>query len=296
MNIIRYGGPMARTRKVGSPIGYSGSAGLTGFVSVWATTAINETITIPTQNIGTFNAIVDWGDTSPLETITTFDGFVHTYATAGDHTISISGVFPNIYMLDNPAMAPKLKKVLNLGTVGWTSLRLAFYNCINLTEVTAGSTDTSSVTDMFGVFQVCTGLTSVDLSSLDTSSAANMQQMFYNCLGLTSVDLSSFDTSSVTNMSLMFWRAGLTSIVGVEDFIITGLNSTGDLTNFLTDGKMTTAQYDNLLINWRAQDPFNGMTPSFGASKYTGGGAAATARQDLIDIDGWSISDGGIAP
>ena len=286
---------MARTRKVGSPIGYS-SAGLTGFVSVWATTAINETITIPTQNIGTFNAIVDWGDTSPLETITTFDGFVHTYATAGDHTISISGVFPNIYMLDNPAMAPKLKKVTNLGTVGWTNLRLAFYNCINLTEVTVGSTDTSSVTDMFGVFQVCTGLTSVDLSSLDTSSAANMQQMFYNCLGLTSVDLSSFDTSSVTNMSLMFWRAGLTSIVGVEDFIITGLNSTGDLTNFLTDGKMTTAQYDNLLINWRAQDPFNGMTPSFGASKYTGGGAAATARQDLIDIDGWSISDGGIAP
>tara|TARA_R110000803_G_scaffold137869_1_gene204785 strand:- start:367 stop:651 length:285 start_codon:yes stop_codon:yes gene_type:complete len=94
---------------------------------------------------------------------------------------------------------------------------------------------------------------------------------------------------------MFFASHSLTSIVGVEDFDITGLNSTGDLTNFLTSGKMTTAQYDNLLVNWRAQDPFNGMTPSFGASKYTGGGAAATAHQDLIDIDGWSISDGGIA-
>ena len=49
----------------------SGSAGLTGFVSVWATTGVDETITIPTQNIGTFNAVVDWGD-GTTETITTY--------------------------------------------------------------------------------------------------------------------------------------------------------------------------------------------------------------------------------
>ena len=60
---------------------------------------------------------------------------------------------------------------------------------------------------------------------------------------------------------------------------------------------MTTAQYDNLLVKWEAQaSGIPAMTPSFGASTYTGGSAAATARQDLIDIDGWSISDGGIAP
>ena len=271
MNIIRYGGPMARTRKVGSPIGYSGSAaaGLTGFVSVWATTAINETITIPTQ-AGTFNATVDWGDTSPPETITSSTDFVHTYATAGDYTISISGTFPNIYMRGDAVNKLKLKKITNLGTVGWDTFDSAFFECSNLTEFTAGSTDTTGVT--------------------------NMNQMFRSCTGLTSVDVSSFNTSSVSNMSIMFFNCGsLTSMVGVEDFDITGLNSTGDLTNFLTSGKMTTAQYDNLLIKWRAQDPFNGMTASFGASKYTGGGAAATARAELIAIDGWSISDGGIA-
>ena len=121
--------------------------------------------------------------------------------------------------------------------------------------------------------------------------------MFRQCAVLTTLDVSSFDTSSVVVMNQMFSNcSGLTSLVGVEDWAITGLNSTGSLNNFLTGGKMTTAQYDNLLVKWRAQDPLNGMTPSFGASTYTGGSAAATARQDLIDIDGWSISDGGIAP
>ena len=296
MNIIRYGGPMSRTRKVGSPIGYSGSSGLTGFVSVWATTAINETITIPTQNIGTFNAVVDWGDSSPLETITAYNGFSHVYDDIGDHTISITGTFPNIYF-NNGGDKLKIKRVTNLGTVGWTSFLGAFSGCTNLTEFTAGSTDTSSVTNMSAMFQNCSGLTSLDVSSFDTAIVTDMSYMFFVCSGLNSIDVSSFDTSSVADMFAMFHVcSGLTSIVGVEDFIITGLDGTSDLSSFLTIGKMTTAQYDNLLINWKAQDPFNGMTASFGASKYTGGGAAATARQDLIDIDGWSISDGGIAP
>ena len=269
MNIIRYGGPMARTRKVGSPIGYSGSAGLTGFVSVWATTAINETITIPTQ-AGAFNAVVDWGDSSPPETITSSTGFVHTYATAGDHTISITGQFPNIYF-NNGGDKAKIKKVLNLGTVGWTRFDNAFFGCNALTDFTVGTADSSLVNNVATMFYNCTSLETIDVSGLDTALVSNMSAVFRDCISAT-------------------------SIVGVEDWDITGLNSTGDLTNFLTVGSMTTAQYDALLVKWRAQDPFNGMTPSFGASTYTGGSAAATARQDLIDIDGWSISDGGIAP
>ena len=386
--------------KVGGSRGGSVSPSVEAFISVWATTAINETITIPTQNIGTFNATVDWGDSSPLETITTYNGFSHVYAAIGEHTISITGTFPNIY-INYDASRLKIRKVLSLGNVGWTKLKNAFYGCANLNEFTVGSTDvsavdnmsamlgycslltsvdlssfdTSLVTTMQSMFQNCTGLTSLDLSNFDTSSVTNMYVMFQNCTALTSLNVSSFDTSSVTNMNSIFRNCSaltsldvssfvtssvtnmylmfsgssaltsldlssfatplvttmgymflgcssltsldvssfvtssvsnmagmftncnaLTSIVGVEDWAITGLNGTGDLTDFLTVGKMTTAQYDNLLINWRAQDPFNGMTPSFGASTYTGGSAAATARQELGDIDGWSISDGGIEP
>ena len=298
MNIIRYGGPMSRTRKVGSPIGYSGRSGLTGFVSVWATTAINETITIPCQNVGTFNAVIDWGDGTPTSTITAYNDadLAHVYADIDDYTISITGVFPNIYF-NGGGDKDKIKKILNLGTVGWTNFSNAFYACSNLVEFTVGSTDTSAVTRMDGMLGGCTLLTSVDLSTLNTSSVDRLFYMFLNCSSLTSVDVSNWNTSSVNQALGVFQGcSGLTSIVGVEDWAITGLNSTNDLNAFLTVGKMTTAQYDNLLVKWQSQDPFNGMTPSFGASTYTGGSAAATARQDLIDIDGWSISDGGIAP
>jgi hypothetical protein len=97
-------------------------------------------------------------------------------------------------------------------------------------------------------------------------------------------------------MFAMFYNcSSTTDIIGVEDFNIEGLNSTGDLTNFMTDVTLPTARYDALLINWDAQEPFDAMTPNFGNSTYTGGGTAAAARANLISNDLWVITDGGIA-
>ena len=292
------------------------------FRSVWTTTAAAETITIPVQNQGTFNAVIDWGDGTEKSTVDAYNSsnLAHTYATAGDHTISITGSFPNIHF-NNGGDKLKIKKILNLGQVGWINLDYAFYGCSNLTEFTATyrstplvttmegmfahctgltdidvSLDTSSVTNMYFMFYNCNALTSLDVSSFDTSSVLSMHYMFFDCSGLTSLDVSSFNTSAVTDMNHMFFTRGvLTSIVGVEDFDITGLDSTGDLTDFLTGGRMTTAQYDNLLVKWEAQAVFSGLTPSFGASTYTGGSAAATARAALSSNDSWNITDGGIA-
>ena len=252
----------------------TGSAGgaIEAFISVWATTVVDETITIPCQNFGTFNAVVDWGDGTPTSTITTYNDadLAHEYAAIGEHTISITGTFPNIY-LNFGSQRYNIKKVLNLGTVGWTRLNNAFRGCATLSEFTVGSTDTSAVTTMAIMFDSCIELTSIDVYSFDTANVTNMNGMFANC-------------------------NALTSIVGVEDWAITGLNSIGDLTSFLTGGKMTTAQYNNLLINWEAQaSVIPAMTAAFGASEYTGGGAAATAHASLTDVYGWSIGDGGIA-
>ena len=265
------------------------------FVSEWSTTVDGESITIPAQG-ATFNAVVDWGDNSPPETITSPTGFVHPYDTAGDYTISITGTFPNIF-LNGSASAPKLKKVLNLGTVGWTKLDLAFLGCTNLTEFTAGSTDTSAVTTMSEMFRSCSSLTSLDVSNFDTSSVTDMSVMFFLCSGLTSIDVSSFDTGKVTNMAYIFYGCyALTSMVGVEDWDITDLNGVTDLNLFLIGGRMTTAQYDALLVKWEAQaSGIVAMTPSFGTSTYTGSSAAATAHASLNNTHGWSIGDGGIA-
>ena len=144
----------------------------------------------------------------------------------------------------------------------------AFANCPNLTEFTVGSTDTSSVTSIDAMFTNSV-LTSLDLTALDTSAVQNMNGAFSNC-------------------------ASLTSMVGVEDFDITGLNSTSSLNNFLTAGKMTTAQYDNLLVNWEAQaSGIPAMTASFGASIHSPEPSRGyTAKVLLLAIYSWAISDG----
>ena len=83
--------------------------------------------------------------------------------------------------------------------------------CSGLTSLDVSNFDTSKVTRMFDMFNGCSKLTSLDVSNFDTSNITNMERMFYNCSGLTSLDVSNFDTSNVTNMERMFYNcSGLT--------------------------------------------------------------------------------------
>ena len=181
-------------------------------------------------------------------------------------------------------------------TANVTNMVQMFRDCSSLTTLDVSNFDTSSVTNMGYIFRNCSSLTTLDVTNFDTSSVTNMDSMFRNCSSLTTLDVSNFDTSSVTNMYTMFYLCtSLTDIVGVEDFNIEALDSTTDLDNFATSITLPTARYDALLINWDAQEPFDGMSPNFGSSTYTAGGAAAAARANLISNDGWTITDGGTA-
>ena len=62
------------------------------------TASPSETFTIPCQDVGTFNATVDWGDGGPTSSITAFDDadLTHTYTSAGTYTISIRGDYKAI--------------------------------------------------------------------------------------------------------------------------------------------------------------------------------------------------------
>lgn len=269
---------------------------LTDFRMTVTTTGSDEVFTIPCQDVGTFNSVVDWGDGS-TSTITTFDDsdLEHTYASAGSHKIRISGAFPNIYF-NNSGDKLKVKSVESLGTAGWSSLESAFRGCTNLTSFISGVTDTSSLTSLGNTFRDCTGLTSFNVSTLDTSSVTRLNRMFRGCTSLTYLDLSNFNTANVTIMSEMFYNtSALTDVVGIEDFNIEGLDSSSRITDFALGVTLPTARYDTILINWDAQNPVDNLRPNFGGSKYTGGGTAAAARANLISTDSWTITDGGTA-
>jgi surface protein len=264
------------------------------------TTTANETFTIPCQNVGVFDATVEWGDGSK-SVITSFNDadLAHNYVVAASRQIKITpnpgGAFPNIYF-NNAGDRLKVTSVENLGVMGWLTLSGAFFGCTNMTSFVAGNTDTSALTGMFSTFSGCTNLASIDLAGLTTPNLTNMNSTFFGCTSLVTVDVSSFVTSNVISMFRLFRDCtSLIDIIGVEAFDIEGLNATVSLTDFALGVTLPTARYDAILIAWDAQNPFDGMSPHFGSSTYTGGGVAAAARANLISTDGWTITDGGIA-
>jgi len=140
----------------------------------------------------------------------------------------------------------------------------AFYNCSNFNQP-LGSWQMDLVTTIEAMFFGCSNFDQ-DLSGWNTASLANADNAFKN----TTIDrdFSGWDVSQLTTATNMF--DGVT---------------------------LSTANYDALLIGWEAQTLQSGTDFSAGSSTYTGGGAAATARADLLAAPNlWTIADGGIAP
>lgn len=289
------------------------------------TTGASEVITIPTQNVGTFNATIDWGDDS-TSTITTFDDpdLAHTYADPGSYDIRISGQFPNLYW-NSTGDCTKVTKFYQLGSTGLMRLLNTFAGCTNMVDggVTNPVADTSGCNYISGVFLECHSLTQVNVSNWDTSSATNMTQTFRGCVGMTTPpDVSNWNTSGVTNMSFMFYYmtslteapdvsgfdtssatsmaymfANMPALIGLDfsGFDVSAVNNVVNMAGFAAATTVSTAVYDATLINWASQTVLSGIDVSFGASKYTSGGAAEAARTSLINDDGWTIADGGPA-
>ena len=111
-------------------------------------------------------------------------------------------------------------------------------------------------------------------------------------------DISSWDVSNVENMEAMF----STAIAFNQDIGSWRINRVTTLANFLSSVTLSTTNYDSILIGWNSRK--NGVIEeglpaystdinvNFGGSQYTNGGAASTARSELVTY-GWTISDGG---
>lgn len=188
------------------------------------TTGTNETFTIPCSNHGTFDAVVDWGDSS-TSTITAYNDadLTHTYSSAGTHSISISGTFGNIRFAGGGLTdKDKMRTVTNLGSVGWSRFNSAFRGCTGLTSFTAGDCDTSSVTNWVRMFRGCTGMTTCDMAGMSTAAATRLDGMFWDCTSLTAIDCSGFDVSNVTSFGYgVFLNCNSATSISVSNWNVT---------------------------------------------------------------------------
>jgi len=166
-----------------------------------------------------------------------------------------------------------------------TKMTFMFYNA------TAFNGDISSwvpsaAIDMDGMFAGATTFNQ-NISSWDTSSVEDMNYMFNGAIAFNQ-NISSWDTSSVTTMYEMFYGA----ISFDQDISSWDVSNVTAMTSMFTGVTLSTANYSAILISWEGQSVQNDVTFDAGNSKYSSG-AAATARQALIDDHTWTISDGG---
>ncbi|MBC76481.1 MAG: hypothetical protein CME64_10750 [Halobacteriovoraceae bacterium] len=200
------------------------------FVSTWRVGDVSYgdgdlTVTLPLRSGFNYNFTVDWGDGNTAEVTAYNDVDIdHSYASAGDYTITISGLVETWYF-NNIGDKDKLISINDLGHVGWLSFNYAFFGCSNLGavsgDVSSSVTDisymfynaplvdpdtsgwnTSNISNMAGVFALASSA-NPNTSTWDTSSVTDMNTMFY---GATSAnpDTSNWNTSNVTDMNYMF--------------------------------------------------------------------------------------------
>ena len=167
------------------------------FVTTWRTTGTNETITIPLTGS---NMTISWGDGSDVETGLSGPQS-HMYATAGNHTISVSGGLERLNMDRHPD-APKLRSMDQWGDTRWTSMAYTFSNAYNMVYNADDAPDLSRVTDMTSMFSNADSFNG-DISGWDVSTVKNMQHMFQYTDSFNQ-PLDSWNVSSVTDMRSMF--------------------------------------------------------------------------------------------
>lgn len=180
---------------------YGKGRGSKTFISRWNTantstgSSAATQVKLPLETTGTYNFIVDWGDGSALENITSgATQPVHDYGAAGTYTISITGIIIGFKFVLN---ASDNLKILSISK--WGPLRLGnnggyFAYCANITL--------NTITDI-----------------LNLTGTSTLASMFFECRLITTVGrMNEWNLSNVTNLSSMFGQSVASGTVGAGLF------------------------------------------------------------------------------
>jgi hypothetical protein len=309
----------------------SGGAISTDFIMTIDTTkagSASNTFILRCGNYGVYSAIIEWGD-GTTSTITAWNDadLTHVYSVGGVYTVKISGHLPWINFIDTGDKL-KVMSIENWGGNEWESFDNSFFGCrnmvINATDTPVLSNLTQGTDGRFfrafyntgittipnfknwsseyifvapSMFNGCLSLTNLDMSGMNFSNCTSfgtsgVEGMFNGCINLDSINVTGMILNSVNNVScgVMFQNIGTFDLAGLDTWNIGKINA---FNNFLNNSKITTVEYDKLLISWDNQDAVNSLSVNFGTSQYTLLSASATARAGLISNDLWTITDGG---
>ena len=166
------------------------------FVTTWETTGANQAITIPAT--GTYS--IDWGDGTVNATASGTQ--THNYASAGSHTVAITGGLESIDINSLPSQAEKdkLRSIDQWGNITWTTMEGAFRGASNMAYDAADTPDLSGVASMNTMFRDTSF--SANLSGWNVSQVTDTSRMFQG--SSFNGDISGWNVSQVTDTSRMF--------------------------------------------------------------------------------------------
>jgi surface protein len=180
------------------------------FVTLWTTEiegiADTTSISLPLEDTGTYNFLVDWGD-GTSDTITSSSQRQHTYTVPGEYIVTISGTIVGWCCGCAGEDCVKLTQVsqwgqLQLGNSG------AYFAVAYFMQVTAvDELDLTGVTNMAGMFS-STGAFNSPIGHWDVSAVTDMSDMFSYAEAFNQ-SLSAWNVSSVTTMARMFEGASV---------------------------------------------------------------------------------------
>ncbi|CAI8286218.1 MAG: Uncharacterised protein [Bacteroidota bacterium] len=278
------------------------------FITVWETTTTGESITIPTATDATYDYTVNWGDGSAVESGLTGDA-THTYATAGNHTVTITGTFPRIYF-NNAGDKAKILEVKQWGNQAWTSMEKAFYGCSKLNITATDVPDLSNVTSFNQMFRSTLLETANRIGDWNTGTVTNMEWMFAYVAGFNQ-NISSWDTSAVTEMTGIFagastfnqdisgWETGAVTEMNFmfygatafdQDLSNWNISAVTNMTSMFLNCSLSTTNYDSMLDSWSNKTVQTGIVFDGGNSKHCLRGEIG---KEKLKVKNWEFSDDG---
>lgn len=150
------------------------------FITTWTATGRGPglNITIPTSPTGTHNFDVYWGD--GLSSLGETGDSPHTYATAGDYIVAVTGTLDGIYFA-NGSERLKIKDVGQWGNLQARDSSNEFSGCQNMTVTATDIWDITGSTNIEFMFFGCTSLTTIPtINDWDWSNVVVCQGTFQN--------------------------------------------------------------------------------------------------------------------
>ena len=224
-------------------------------------TCIQNTQSIPTENLTVYKTRMKKAEKSPSETEAFFNGpiarnkikkitfydtlNVEGYSNNFDISEDSSGKVLAWYKTDSTGYY-ELAIGQDGGVIANPNMIFYFAKMPVLEEINLEKLDTFGVTNMANLFYGASSLKKADLSNFDTGNVTNISRMFYNCSSLAELNVSSFVTTKVTDMSNMFYNCNSLTELNINNFDTSNVSNMSrmfygcyrltklDLTNFNT--------------------------------------------------------------